>query len=549
MNSIFKPKLFTVLKEGYSKKQLLRDTLAGIIVGIVALPLAIAFAIASGISPERGLVTAIVAGFFISFLGGSRVQIGGPTGAFVVIVFGIVEKFGLQGLMISTLIAGFMLILFGILRLGAIIKIVPYPLIVGFTSGIAVIIFSSQVNEFFGLGIEKLPSDFIAKWSVYLTNLQHINWYATAIAFSTILITIYASKLIKIIPGSFIAIILMTLAASLLSLPISTIETVYGVIPAEFNLEVPVIEWQNIMDYIVPAFTIAMLGAIESLLSAVVADGMIGSNHRSNTELVAQGVANIASSLFGGIPATGAIARTATNVKNGARSPIAGIVHVLTLLFIMLIFGKWAAKIPLACLAGILMVVAWNMSEIRSFKNILKGSKYDILVLLATFFLTILVDLTVAIQVGVVLASLLFMQRMASVAKVSLPDKDSDIFEDYSDLPAGVDVYEINGPFFFAAAQKYKETLGDISHTTKVLILRMRNVPFIDATGVRNFKEILKEFEKKKVRVLISGIKLEVLLELEKVGVIDVLGKEFICDSFSEAINKAIKYNENKKSN
>lgn len=543
MNSIFKPKLFTVLKEGYGKKQLVKDILAGIIVGIVALPLAIAFAIASGVSPEKGLVTAIVAGFLISFLGGSRVQIGGPTGAFVVIVYGIVEQFGMQGLVISTLMAGFMLILFGVLRLGAIIKIVPYPLIVGFTSGIAVIIFSSQINEFLGLGLEKLPSDFIGKWMAYFSHLHAINWYAVGLAAITVLITVYGNKWIKVVPGSFMAILLVTIIANVFALPISTIETVYGGIPTKFSIEMPAIEWQNLMDYIAPAFTIAMLGAIESLLSAVVADGMIGSNHRSNTELVAQGIANIASSIFGGIPATGAIARTATNVKNGARSPIAGIIHVIALLVIMLVFGKWAAKIPLACLAGILVVVSWNMSEVRSFRNILKGSKYDILVLLATFFLTILVDLTVAIQVGVVLASLLFMQRMASVAKVSLPDKDSDIFEDYSDLPKGVDVYEINGPFFFAAAQKYKETLKDISHSTKVMILRMRNVPFIDATGIHNFKEILEELEDNKVKVLISGIQPEVFDELQKAGVVEMLGENHVCDSFLAAKELAIKFN------
>lgn len=535
MEPLFKPKIITVLKEGYDKKSFLTDSISGIIVGIVALPLAIAFAIASGVSPEKGLITAIVAGFLISLLGGSRVQIGGPTGAFVVVVFGIVEKYGLEGLMISTLMAGVMLIIFGLFRFGSVIKIVPYPLIVGFTSGIALIIFSSQIKDLMGLSIEKVPSGFIEKWTLYCTHFNQVNLYAFGIAIVTILITVYWSKLVKAIPGSFIAIILATIVANVFAWPVETIESVYGEIPTNFSFGIPSVSFSNIIDYVVPAFTIAMLGAIESLLSSVVADGMIGGSHRSNTELIGQGIANIASSLFGGIPATGAIARTATNVKNGARTPVSGLVHAITLLLIMLLFGKWATKIPLACLAGILAVVAWNMSEMKSFYSILKGPKYDVLILLTTFVLTVLVDLTVAIQIGVVMSALLFMQRMAKTSNISLSESDKDSLEDYSDLPKGVDVYEINGPFFFAAAQKYKETLKDISHNSKVLILRMRNVPFIDATGIHSFKETISELEKRKVKIILSGVQPDVKKDLEKSGIIDLIGHNMVCDNFQLA--------------
>jgi sulfate permease, SulP family len=541
MNSIFKPKLLTVFREKYTKQQFQTDLLAGIIVGIVALPLAIAFAIASGVSPEKGLITAVIAGFLISLLGGSRVQIGGPTGAFVVIVYGIVEQYGLEGLVVSTLLAGLMLIAFGLLRLGTIIKFVPHPLIVGFTSGIALIILSTQVKDFFGLDIEKVPSGFLHKWGAYFSNFNSVNFYSLAIAIGTILITVYSRKFLKRIPGSFIAIILMTLLTALFELPVNTIGSIYGSIPNTFSFDFPAIDLSNLYLYVAPAFTIALLGAIESLLSAVVADGMISGNHRSNTELIAQGIANVASSIFGGIPATGAIARTATNVKNGGRSPIAGIVHAITLLFIMLFFGKWAVQIPMACLAGILIVVAYNMSEWKSFYSILRGSYYDVIVLLTTFFLTVLIDLTVAIQIGMVLAALLFMQRMAKAGQIIPADSDIDTIDDYSDLPSGVDVYEIKGPFFFAAAQKYREILKNFGKTSQILILRMRHVPFIDSTGMYNFKEVIKHLHENKVKVILSGVQPDVKTELEKARVDFLVGRNYVCSSYSEAKSKAIK--------
>lgn len=541
MNSIFKPKLFSILREGYSKHQLQKDVMAGIIVGIVALPLAIAFAIASGVSPERGIITAIVAGFLISLLGGSRVQIGGPTGAFVVIVFGVIEQYGIEGLIISTFLAGLMLVAFGLLRLGTIIKFIPHPLIVGFTSGIAIIIFSTQVKEFLGLGLTEVPSTFIPKWGAYFTSLGSINIYAVLVAVFTVLITIFSKKLFKKIPGSFIAIVLMTVAAILFKLPVNTIGSVYGDLPTTINLSLPTINLGSLTQYIAPAFTIALLGAIESLLSAVVADGMISGNHRSNTELIAQGVGNMASAIFGGIPATGAIARTATNVKNGGRTPVAGMVHAITLLLIVIFFGKWAAQIPLACLAGILVVVAYNMSEWRSFYSILKGSKYDVLVLLTTFFLTVLVDLTVAIQIGMVLAALLFMQRMANTSNIIAADADMDALDDYSDLPKDIEVYEIKGPFFFAAAQKYRETLKNFGKTNKVLILRMRYVPFIDSTGIHNFRETVKYLKTRNVKIILSGVQPGVKKELEKTRIDFLIGRNNICDNYNEAKTKALK--------
>jgi SulP family sulfate permease len=537
MNNVFKPKLFSILKGGYSKAQFQKDLFAGIIVGIVALPLAIAFAVASGVTPDKGLITAIIAGFIISVLGGSRVQIGGPTGAFIVIVYGIIQQYGLDGLMISTMMAGVFLILFGVLKLGSVLKFIPHPLIVGFTAGIALVIFSTQIQQALGMEIEKLPSEFLAKWGVYFSNLGSTNLYALGITIATVLISIYSGKLIKKVPGSFIAIILVSLVVTIFNLPVSTIETVYGGIPTSFSFSMPNVDFGNLGHYIQPAITIALLGAIESLLSAVVSDGMISGNHRSNTELIAQGIANIFCPIFGGIPATGAIARTATNVKNGGRTPVAGIIHAITLLLIMLFFGKWAKLIPMSCLAGILIVVSYNMSEWRSFRSILKGSKYDIIVLMTTFLLTVLVDLTIAIEVGIVLASLLFMQRMSKTGQVFSAKKDTDILEDYSILPDGVDVFEISGPFFFAAAKQYNEVLQDIHASSKSVIIRMRHVPFIDATGIKNFKELITMMKAKKVDIILSGVRKDVKNDLNKAGIIELLGKENIFSSFEEAVN------------
>lgn len=526
------------------------DISAGIIVGIVALPLAIAFAIASGVTPDKGLVTAIIAGLIISVLSGSRVQIGGPTGAFIVIVYGIVEQYGVAGLTIATFMAGFMLIAMGLARLGAVIQFIPHSLTVGFTSGIALIIFSSQIKDFLGLDMGAVPSEFVDKWKVYFEHIGNINPYAVAIAVGTILITLYSSKITTKVPGSLIAIVLATLAVQLGGLPVETIATRFGDIPNGIPApHIPAIDFATIQNLIGPAFTIALLGAIESLLSAVVADGMTGGSHRSNQELIAQGTANIASGLFGGIPATGAIARTATNVKNGGRTPVAGIVHALTLLIIMLFAGKLAKLIPLSCLAGILAVVAYNMSEWRSFATVLRGPSADILVLLATFLLTVLVDLTIAIEVGMVLAAFLFMRRMAQISNVKVitdqlkEDEEADDpgATDKLDIPHGVEVYEVNGPLFFGAAHNFKESLNIIGQKPpKVLIIRMRQVPIIDATGLHNLKEVLKRMlADGKTKVVLSGVQPEVHKELENANITTLIGSENVCNHIKIAIERA----------
>lgn len=539
MNKIFEPKLFTLLKSGISKEQLISDIFAGIVVGIVALPLAIAFAVASGVSPEKGLVTAVVAGFIISFLGGSRVQIGGPTGAFIVIVYAIVEKYGVDGLIISTVMSGIILVIFGLLRLGTLLKYFPHPLIVGFTSGIAVVIFSTQVKDALGLEIEKLPSEFFEKWSTYFSNISTINLYALIITAATIVITLYSRKITTKIPGSFIAIIFITFIVQAADIPVTTIESFFGEIPNTFSFSLPTFEISTLYIYLAPALTIALLGGVESLLSAVVADGMISANHRSNTELIAQGVANIVTPFFGGIPATGAIARTATNVKNGGRTPIAGIVHALTLLLIMLVFASYAKLIPMACLAGILIVVSYNMSEWSSFVSILRGSHFDIIVLLSTFLLTVFVDLTVAIEIGVVLSSLLFMKRMSDIGIKAPSYIDSDVLDDYSHLPEGVSVYEISGPLFFASAKQYTEVIKDIGFKSKILIIRMRHVPFVDSTALHNFEEMIKTLQKSDVKLLLSGVNSSVLQDLKKHGVASLIGDENILDSFDKALTHA----------
>ena len=542
MSKIFNPKLFSLLKAGIDKKQISNDVMAGIVVGIVALPLAIAFAVASGVSPDKGLITAIIAGLLISFLGGSRVQIGGPTGAFIVIVYGIVETHGVGGLIISTIMAGVLLVIFGCLKLGTLLKYFPHPLIVGFTSGIALVIFSTQVKDALGLDIDKVPSDFIAKWELYFSHIDTLNPTALILTVATILISIYSKKITSKIPGSFIAIIAITLAVQLFDLPVTTIESFFGEIPTTISISFPAIEWANLSQYIAPAITIAILGAIESLLSAVVADGMIGGNHRSNTELIAQGIANIVTPFFGGIPATGAIARTATNIKNGGRSPIAGIVHAVTLLLIMLFFGKWAKLIPMSCLAGVLIVVSYNMSEWRVFRSILKSSGFDILVLLTTFFLTVLVDLTIAIEVGVVLSAVLFMKRMADKGEQIQKDVNVDLIEDYSDLPKDISVYEISGPFFFASAKQYAQLIQQIGLKSKIIVIRMRHVPFIDATGFHNFKAVIKSLQNSNVRIILSGVNESVLLDMEKYDLISKIGDEYIYDSFKDALDCAKMY-------
>lgn len=539
MNDIFKPKFFTVIRQGITKEQLIKDILAGLIVGIVALPLSIAFAVASGVSPEKGIVTAIIAGFLISLLGGSRVQIGGPTGAFIVIVFGIVTQYGLDGLLLSTILAGVILVIFGLLRLGSLLKFFPHPLIVGFTSGIAVVVFSTQIKDALGLDISSVPADFFDKWGVYISNLTTTNYLALSLTVLTIFITVYMKKITNLVPGSFIAIIVVTALVSVLGLDVTTIGGIYGEIPSKIDISIPAIDWNNIGNYFAPAVTIALLGGIESLLSAVVADGMIGGHHRSNTELIAQGIANIVTPIFGGIPATGAIARTATNIKNGGRTPIAGLVHAVTLLLIMLAFGKYAGLIPMSCLAGILIVVAYNMSEWRSFIGVMRGRAFDIIILLTTFTLTIAVDLTVAIQVGVVLSALLFMKRMSDIKPELSMTVDSDILDNYSDVPTSIGIFEISGPFFFASAKHYCEVIKASGLKHKVLIIRMRHVPFIDATGIKNLKEAVRALRYAGTKVILSGINKQVYSELNKNRIAFMVGKSNIFPEFSLALNHA----------
>lgn len=545
MKKEFIPKLFSLIREGISKETVVKDALSGVIVGIVALPLAIAFAIASGVSPEKGIVTAIIAGIIISSFGGSRVQIGGPTGAFIVIVYGIVQEFGMNGLTIATFMAGFIIIGLGLARLGNLLKFIPYSLIVGFTSGIALIIFSSQVNDFFGLHIAKVPADFFDKWQVYFEHFNKVNWYAVAIAAVTVLMTLYFQKFIKKIPGSIVAILLSTIVVKMFEIPVDTIESNFGNIPNHFSApSLPHVDFETVKLLIAPAFAIALLGSIESLLSAVVSDSMIGGKHRSNVELIAQGAANIVSSLFGGIPATGAIARTATNVKNGGRTPIAGIVHALVLLSIMLLFAPYAKLIPLSCLAGILMVVAYHMSEWRQFKSILRGNSMDIIILLTTFFLTVIFDLVIAIEIGIVLSSFMFMKRMSESVLVENITTDTvsgeHLFdEELLDLPKDVLLYEINGPLFFGAARQFQETITNTHFQPKVIIIRMRYVPLIDATGYQSLKEIIKSYQKRDVKVILSGIRDTLKSDFEKNGMYAVLDTQFIVADIKEAIRIA----------
>jgi SulP family sulfate permease len=547
MKKIFTPKLFDTLKT-YTKKQFTHDLFAGIIVGIVALPLAIAFAIASGVTPEKGLITAVVAGFIISAFGGSRVQIGGPTGAFIVIVYGIVQTYGISGLIVSTFIAGIMLILMGVARLGTVIKFIPHPLIIGFTSGIALVIFSSQVKDFLGLKIDTVPADFLQKWNVYFHNLNSVNLYAIGIALATIAIILLWPKINQKIPGSLIAILITTAAVQFFHLPVETIGSRFGNISSSFPApDVPFVDFATLKHLIQPAFTIAILGAIESLLSAVVSDGMISGNHRSNMELIAQGGANIFSSIFGGIPATGAIARTATNVKNGGRTPVAGIVHALTLLLILLVAGKWASLIPIANLAGILVIVAYNMSEWKNFKSILKGPKGDVAVLLITFFLTVLIDLTIAIEVGIVLAAFLFMRNMIKSSDVSILSNeidDNDFNYDFAEgkyaIPEDVEVFEIKGPLFFGAAYKFKDAMKYLKRHPKILIIRMAHVPIIDATGIQTLKEIYKDSKKDHTKIILSELKsAQVFKELKESRLLFSIGKGNILPTFEKAIERA----------
>jgi len=544
---LLKPKLLTTLQH-YSRDQFVSDLTAGLIVGIVALPLAIAFAIASGVSPEKGLFTAIIAGFIISALGGSRVQIGGPTGAFVVIVYGIVQSYGVNGLILATLMAGVILIVMGFSRFGSAIKFIPYPVVVGFTSGIALIIFSSQVKDFLGLRMGAVPADFMEKLSAFAQHIGAVNPFSVAIAVGSILIIVVWQHMWHKIPGSLVALIISTAAVQFFHLPVETIGSRFGEIPSMLPApSIPDVDFATLKHLVQPATTIALLAAIESLLSAVVADGMIGGKHRSNMELIAQGVANIVTPLFGGIPATGAIARTATNIKNGGRTPVAGLIHAMVLLLIMLFFGRWATLIPLSCLAAILVVVSYNMSEWRSFRALLNGPRGDVAVLLTTFGLTVIFDLTVAIEIGVVLSVFLFMRKMAMITNVGVVTREFQDEEesddpnaiDKRDVPDGVEVYEINGPFFFGAAYKFEEAMNLIEKAPKVRIIRMRNVPTIDSTGLNTLSRVHKDCRKHHIAFLISDIHTQPLYALAQSKLFYEIGEDNIFGNIDDALNRA----------
>lgn len=551
----FEPKLFTTLKN-YTRENFMTDLMAGIIVGIVALPLAIAFGIASGVTPEKGIITAIVAGFIISFLGGSKVQIGGPTGAFIVIIYGIIQEYGIEGLMVATMMAGIILVLLGIFKLGTIIKFIPYPIIIGFTSGIAVTIFTTQIADIFGLNFngEKVPGDFIGKWILYFHHFDTVNWWNVVVSVASIFIIAITPKFSKKIPGSLVAIVLVTVAVYLMKMygGIQCIDTIGDRFSIKAQLPeaaVPSLDWEAIKNLFPVAITITVLGAIESLLSAAVADGVIGDRHDSNTELIAQGIANFVSPIFGGIPATGAIARTMTNINNGGKSPVAGIVHAVVLLLILLFLMPLAQYIPMACLAGVLVIVSYNMSGWRVFKGLLKNPKSDVTVLLITFFLTVIFDLTVAIEVGLVIACVLFMKRVMETTQISVitdeidPNKESDleVHEEHLIVPEGVEVYEINGPYFFGIATKFEEIMARLGDRPKIRIIRMRKVPFIDSTGIHNLTTLCKMSQKENIHIILSGVNDQVHAVLEKSGFYELLGKENICSNINEALEVAAK--------
>jgi sulfate permease, SulP family len=550
MHRKLEPKLFTVLKEGYSFKQFQGDLMGGLTVGIVALPLAIALAIASGVKPEQGLYTAIVAGFVIAVLGGSRVQISGPTGAFVVIVYGIVQKYGYDGLVVATLIAGVLLVVMGLARMGALLKFVPYPVIVGFTSGIALIIFSSQVNDFLGLKIEKVPADFVEKWIEYAKHLPNIDVYTLGVGLASLLIIVLWPRVTHRVPGQLIAIVAATVVVQYFQMPVETIQSRFGGMPTGLPTpQLPAVTWVSFQELFSPAITIAILAALESLLSSVVADGMTGTRHRSNMELIAQGAGNIASAIFGGIPATGAIARTAANIKSGGKTPIAAIIHAVFLLLVLLFIGKWAAMIPMATLAAVLIVVAYNMSEWREFQHLLKSPGGDIAVLLSTFLLTVFIELTVAIQVGILLAAFLFLQKMSKEAHVDVITDTLDEDEEFRsrdmskiDIPRRVEVFEVYGSLFFAAVSQFKESIRIVSNKPKVIILRMRQVPSIDASGIHILEELVKESHASGCIVVFSAVSRSVYRVMRSTGFVDIVDrKNFVPDIFA-ALEIARKY-------
>lgn len=548
----FHPKSLTCLK-GYNKTTFMSDLMAGVIVGIVALPLAIAFAIASGVSPEKGIITAVIAGFIVSALGGSKVQIGGPTGAFIVIVYGVIQQYGISGLTVATIIAGVLLVLLGVFKLGTVIKFIPYPVVVGFTSGIAVTIFTTQMTDVFGLsfGGETVPGDFIGKWMLYFKHFNTVNWWNFIVSVTSVIIIAVMPKISKKIPGSLVAIILVTIGLWCLKsfFGIDSIDTIGDRFSVNSQLpkaEMPALDWEAIKNLFPVAVTIAALGAIESLLSATVADGMISDHHNSNTELIALGVANMVTPIFGGIPATGAIARTMTNINNGGRTPVAGMIHAVVLLLILLFLMPLARFIPMACLAGVLVVVSYNMSGWRSFTALLKNPKSDVIVLLITFFLTVIFDLTVAIAVGLLLACLLFIKRIMETTEITaikeeihVEDEAGIMHDESITIPAGVEVYEINGPYFFGVATQFEELMSEFRDKSKVRVIRMRKVPFIDSTGIHNLSNFCEMSFKNKIVVVLSGVNPQVHSALHKAGFYDLVGEKNICPNINVALSRA----------
>lgn len=547
----FKPKLWDSIKT-YTKEKFFGDLMSGIIVGIVALPLAIAFGIASGVSPEKGIITAIIGGFVVSFLGGSSVQIGGPTGAFIVIVYGIIQNFGIEGLTVATLLAGIFLVLMGVLRLGTVIKFIPYPIIVGFTSGIALTIFTTQVKDLFGMTIDKMPGDFVSKWVVYAQHLGSVSWISLLVGLLSIALIVLTPRVSKKIPGSLVAIVVMTVAAYFLReyCGITGLETIGDRFEINAALPAPArisLNLETVHLLLPSTFTIAMLGAIESLLSATVADGVTGDRHRSNTELIAQGAANIIVPVFGGIPVTGAIARTMTNINNGGSTPVAGLIHAAVLLLILLFLGPLTRHIPMACLAGVLVVVSYNMSEWRTFRSLLKNPAHDVMVLLVTFFLTVIFDLTIAIEIGLLLAMVLFMRRMMETTQVSVStdrldlSADSEIRHDDEVLkiPSGVEVYEIDGPFFFGVANKFDECMKQLSTKPRIRIIRMRKVPFIDSTGLHNLESLCRLSQREHIHIILSGVNDQVRAMIMKSRMDERIGRENICGDIHEALARA----------
>lgn len=548
----FSPRLFSTLK-GYNREMFSKDLMAGIIVGIVAIPLAIAFGIASGVGPTEGLVTAIIAGFLISALGGTKVQIGGPTGAFIVIVYGIIQQYGLAGLAIATVVAGIMQVLMGVFKLGSVIKFMPYPIIVGFTGGIAITIFSTQMNDLFGMGIESVPANFIDKWACYFQNIDNINWMAFLMGIASILIIVYTPKISKKIPGSLLAIIVMTLVGWLLReyagvTSIKTIGDLYELPHGLPKFRLPALAegetfFSTAQSVLPAAFTIAMLGAIESLLSAMVADGVVGDRHNSNTELIGNGIANMVAPLFGGIPATGAIARTMANINNGGRTPVAGIIHTLVLLLVLLFLGGLVGMIPMPCLAGVLIVVSYNMSGWRTIRSMCRQSRGDIAVLFLTLLLTVIFDLTIAIEVGLILAVVLFMKRVMESVNISVVEKEMSLnrggeLDEKIQLPDHTEVYEIEGPFFFGVANRFEE-LQRNRKVQPIRIIRMRRVNFIDATGIHNFEIFIEAAQKEGQTIILSGVNADVYETLLHSGIVSMVGEENVLDHIHKALARA----------